>query len=217
MTGLVYRLKERMKAIGVKPGPLADMAGVGHTFVYDIIYGRSSDPSYETLSKVAAILQTTAECLLKGDAAGRAPADLKHDSELVSIPFLAARPSRTGAMVGAGDDQERHYFQRAWISDSLKARPGDLRLWHVPGDSMAPTLLDGDLVIIDQRRTSPSPPGMFVIHDGHTLVAKRLEPVPGTKSARVRLISDNERYPPHDVEAVQLRVIGRVVWFARQL
>jgi phage repressor protein C with HTH and peptisase S24 domain len=215
MTGLIYRLKERMRAIGVKPGPLADMAGVGHTFVYDIIYGRSSDPSYEKLSKVAAVLQTTAEYLLSGDAAGRAPAELKHD-DFVSVSFLGLQAGKRGSTV-AESEEEALYFKRAWVADSLKARPADLRLWHVRGDGMAPTLLDGDLVLLDLRRTNPMPPGAFVIHDGHTLVPKRLEHVPSARPAQIRIISDNPRYPPHEVESARLRVIGRIVWFARQL
>ena len=55
---------------------------------------RSTDPSYEKLSKVAAVLQTTAECLLSGESDGRAPADLKRDSGFVTIPFLGVQPDK---------------------------------------------------------------------------------------------------------------------------
>ena len=46
---------------------------------------------------------------------------------------------------------------------------------HVEGDSMVPTLQDGDAVLVDMTRQFPSPPGIFVLDDGMGLVAKRLE------------------------------------------
>lgn len=51
---------------------------------------------------------------------------------------------------------------------------------HVEGDSMMPTLHDGDIVLVDLARRAPTPPGIFVLHDGMGLVAKRLEHIPNS-------------------------------------
>jgi phage repressor protein C with HTH and peptisase S24 domain len=90
-----------------------------------------------------------------------------------------------------------YHFQRSWIKNGLGSDPANLRIMHVEGDSMMPTLHDGDIVLVDLGRRSPTPPGIFVLHDGMGLVAKRLEHVAKQRSYEVRagehhrIISDN--------------------------
>ena len=82
---------------------------------------------------------------------------------------------------------------------------------------MAPTLLDGDTVLVDMGRTAPNPPGIFVLHDGMGLVAKRLEHIPNSDPSAVRVISDNGLYTPYERTAEEINIIGRIRWFAREL
>jgi phage repressor protein C with HTH and peptisase S24 domain len=67
-----------------------------------------------------------------------------------------------GAVVEEHDDPagRAYHFRRSWIHHSLKASPSQLRIMHVEGDSMAPTLLDGDTVLVDMARRAPNPPGI---------------------------------------------------------
>jgi phage repressor protein C with HTH and peptisase S24 domain len=76
-----------------------------------------------------------------------------------------------------------YHFQRSWIRYKLRAKPADLRIMHVEGDSMMPTLHHGDIVLVDLARRTPTPPGIFVLHDGMGLVAKRLDHIPKHRSA----------------------------------
>ena len=59
-----------------------------------------------------------------------------------------------------------------------------------------PTVLDGDIVLVDLGRSAPTPPGVFVLYDGMGLVAKRLEHIPNSDPPRVRIISDNRSTSP---------------------
>jgi phage repressor protein C with HTH and peptisase S24 domain len=88
---------------------------------------------------------------------------------------------------------------------------------HVEGDSMVPTLHDGDAVLVDMTRQFPSPPGIFVLDDGMGLVAKRLEHIPNSDPPAVRVISDNTLYPAYERTADEIRIIGRIRWFAREI
>jgi phage repressor protein C with HTH and peptisase S24 domain len=88
---------------------------------------------------------------------------------------------------------------------------------RVEGDNMMPTLRPGDAVLVDTTRRSPIPPGMFVLHDGMGLVAKRLEYIPSSDPPRVRIISDNPFYQPCEGRVDVLNVIGRIRWFAREM
>ena len=100
----------------------------------------------------------------------------------------------------------------------ITAAPADgLRLITISEDSMAPTLEQGDMVMVDTNRTSPSPPGIFVLDDGVGLVAKRVDAIPNTAPRMLRLSSDNPAYSNYQRRIDEVRVIGRVVWFARSL
>jgi phage repressor protein C with HTH and peptisase S24 domain len=88
---------------------------------------------------------------------------------------------------------------------------------HVEGDSMMPTLHSGDIVLVDMSRRSPTPPGIFVLHDGMGLVAKRLEHIPNSDPPRVRIISDNTFYSPYEGLADEVNIVGRIRWFAREI
>ena len=50
------------------------------------------------------------------------------------------------------------------------------------------------MVMVDTNRTSPSPPGIFVLDDGVGLVAKRVDAIPNTAPRMLRLSSDNPAY-----------------------
>ena len=49
------------------------------------------------------------------------------------------------------------------IRHEFRARPQDLRMITVDGDSMEPLLSSGDRILIDMSRQLPVPPGIFVI------------------------------------------------------
>jgi phage repressor protein C with HTH and peptisase S24 domain len=66
-------------------------------------------------------------------------------------------------------------------------------------------------------RRTPNPPGIFVVHDGMGLVAKRLEHVPNSDPPAVRIISDNPLYRPYEGTAEEINIIGRIRWFAREM
>ena len=86
-------------------------------------------------------------------------------------------------------------------------RPSDLICIRATGDSMEPTLYEGDLIILDRSQTEPVAKEMFVVRDGDGLVIKRLKRV----GRGWRLVSDNPAYSARKV-GKEDRIIGRVAW-----
>ena len=82
---------------------------------------------------------------------------------------------------------------------------------------MLPTLEDGDTILLDLSMKRPTPPGIFVLHDGMGLVAKRLEHIPNSDPPKVRILSDNPLYAPYERGADEITIIGRIRWFAREV
>jgi len=79
---------------------------------------------------------------------------------------------------------------------------------NVLGDSMEPTLNDGDIVFMDIDSTNPNKTGVYIVSTLVGLFIKRLQlKADGT----VALVSDNESYSDEIVNADEIKVLGKVV------
>jgi transcriptional regulator with XRE-family HTH domain len=198
---------------------LALEAQVSRSFVYDILYGRSQNPTKPKLERLADCLRVGVDWLVTGHGfvEGVEPGR-EGDALYVTIRSAKVTPSMGGGrMVEEVDEGESLRFLARWVRETFKVQPDDLRIMRVEGDSMEPTLLDQDTVIVDLTKKTPSPPGIFVLHDGMGLVAKRVEIVPRSDPLRLRIVSDNSRYAAYDVTVDEANIVGRIRWFCREL
>jgi phage repressor protein C with HTH and peptisase S24 domain len=219
-TSLADRLRARCEQLSLNAGQVAELAEINRSFVYDIMRGRSEHPNLERLDRVAQVLKVERRWLLHGlgEVEGESPILEDPDQAFVAIPSVAVSVSMGGGSVVDEEEEGKPYhFQRSWIRYKLRAKPADLRIMHVEGDSMLPTLHHGDIVLVDLARRAPTPPGIFVLHDGMGLVAKRLDHIPNTDPPRVRIISDNPLYSPYEGTAEEVNIIGRIRWYAREI
>lgn len=153
------------------------------------------------------------ELLALTNAAGETGVTQPNFSDFAAIP-------RYDAQLAAGDGIDNHdgmpigaiAFRRDWLA-RLDIAPGQAMVLGVRGDSMNPTLSDGDLVLVDRRRQAPRDRRIYALigPDGEARV-KRLERLPGT----LVLHSDNtdwstELIPATDAD--RIRILGEVVWW----
>ncbi|MBC7872291.1 MAG: S24 family peptidase, partial [Chitinophagaceae bacterium] len=106
-------------------------------------------------------------------------------------------------------------FDEKWLR-KLGVDPSQLSLICVEGDSMLPTLANGDDIMVDRAAaTTRLRDGVHVIRMDDLLMVKRLAPGP---KGRLSVLSDNPAYPDWaDVEGESVTVVGRVVWAGRRL
>ena len=129
------------------------------------------------------------------------------------VPRLALDASAGGGAL-ASSEQPFGALRFAW--GWLRAaglEPAKLSGIAVAGDSMEPTLRDGDEILVDER-PRPLRDGVHVVRVGDALLVKRLDL---GRPGRITLISDNPIYPRQDLDAREVRVIGRVVWKSGRL
>ena len=82
------------------------------------------------------------------------------------------------------------------------------------GDSMSPTINDGDAVFIDISHRVPSPPGIYALADElGGVIIKRLEIVsrPGADEIEVEVISDNPHHKPRILNLSEITILGRYI------
>ena len=128
--------------------------------------------------------------------------------EYVDVPRLAIGASAgPGALPGAEDAFDAFKFSRRWLEEQ-GLEGAQLSAIQVEGDSMEPLLNDGDEILVDQR-AQPFRDGVHVVRLGETLMVKR---VAQAGAGRYALLSQNLAYPPVEIAASEVDVIGRVVW-----
>ena len=139
-------------------------------------------------------------------------ADSAAGSPLVRVPRLdVAASAGSGALVDAEPRLGTLGLDPALLA-RLSARPRDLSLIRAAGDSMAPTLLDGDELLVDRGDRRVRPTGaVFVVRHDDALLVKRVSRIDGG----FRVASDNPAYP--DLRLAAVEVIGRVIWLSRAI
>lgn len=150
------------------------------------------------------------------------------DEAVLGAPESGGRPIavsrldvRAAAGAGSLDQGERRIghiaFDPAWLRRVARGRPDDLSLIRVAGDSMAPTLRDGDDILVDRGDGSGRlRDGVYALRLEGALVVKRLALSPDRRQAAIR--SDNPAWPEFPARPLDsLDIIGRVVWIGRRL
>ncbi len=134
--------------------------------------------------------------------------------EFVSIPQVHGKIGAGGGLIPNNCIEMRIAFRRDWIQ--RKGNPQNMSLIRVIGDSMEPTLESGDCVLIDHSRNYVDPHGgiyAIVVHE--EIMLKRLQVL--YPLGKIRVISDNSKYQPVEVEPDLLKINGKVIWFGREL
>ncbi len=150
-------------------------------------------------------------------ADGAPAARVQNDAEFVGIPRYDAR---LAAGAGAFNERAQHLddipFTREFLQRKLGRNTAEgLAVLEARGDSMEPTIGDGDLVLVDRRQDEPEDGIMaFVLDD--TAYVKRIRNIPDG----IEVISDNRVYEPYRLDQARfeaLQIIGRVRWIGRVL
>lgn len=138
--------------------------------------------------------------------------------EYVRVPrYEVAASAGGGAFVESEQVVDYLSFRSEWVKNALGVSVKDLALINVIGDSMEPTLSDGDVVLLDMTFRGVQDSSIYVLQLNGTLLVKRIQ---HRLDGSLEVISDNQRYKPETVigdDANQLKIIGRVVWAGRKM
>jgi len=137
----------------------------------------------------------------------------------VAVPFLEVRASAGGgrASLPAEVVSTSHFlFSEAWLR-SLGVSAHSAELLQAQGDSMHPTIQDGDLMLVDRSYGDVVHGKIYALVINDLVVVKRVNFL---AIGGMMLISDNDRYPSETVprdEVGSLSFQGRVAWYGRAI
>lgn len=213
----------------LKPGSLvetewAESAGVNRGFFTNLKV-KDISPRADTLRKLLATIakseadlyRAASGAALPSVASEQTPTRSVGSGETAPIGRLdLSLPMGPGATVDDYVEDEPVEFDLGYIRAVTRTPLHRLKLARGVGDSMSPTLLSSDEVLIDTTQNQ-------LLHSDRVYAAsinggaaiKRLRPIDGGK--RVLVISDNKTIEAYAVDAADVRIWGRVIRFARDL
>jgi phage repressor protein C with HTH and peptisase S24 domain len=151
------------------------------------------------------------------EGASSSPSAATSDREFAMIPRLAVEASAgNGALAHHEESAGMVAFRSDWLR-RMGISPHAARALTAKGDSMEPTIRDGDILLVDTSIDRIRDNALYVVVLGGLVLVKRVHV---KRDGSLTLISDNSVFPPEDVpagETSDLSIAGRVMWFGRSI
>lgn len=206
-----------------------------------LIINDRSKPDIDTLAKISQALGITLEQFWGGPPVVSAnpahmklaapPAAVSSENGYVDVPYLDARRhamngdnvwvphycvragAGNGVIASDPDVKEVLPFREGWVRRELGCNPANLVMVDAYGESMEPTISDGDTLLVDRSRRDLKQDGVYVLRFGDELFVKRTQ----YQMGRVLIISDNAKYESYYFDESAGKCFGRVVWKAGKM
>lgn len=206
-------LDELIRQRGVNYSAVSRLLGRNVSYIQQ--YLRKGSPRHldEQDRQILAQFFGVDEAVLGGPVARRTPV-----IQLVQIPVLDVEASAGhGALAGAESQAGQFGFDDKWLRKLTQAKPTNLSIIKVTGDSMEPTLHDGDEVLVDvSDEQSKLRDGIYVLRMDGALNVKRVAIEP--QGRKIAVVSDNAAYPSwQGLDRRSVNIVGRVLWFGRKV
>jgi phage repressor protein C with HTH and peptisase S24 domain len=212
------RLKQRMIEAGLSQSELARRVGISQTAINKLVLGGSGGSRH--LHTIARELGTT-PAYLTGEtddpSEGAVPAptqrDIAEHFDLVEIHEIDLAYGMGGTFTDVPVEVEVHHFPRKWVESITNTPASALTLAHGRGDSMAPTIHDRDMIIIDRsERSVREQDAIWALTIGEIGMIRRVR----IRGEKVTLLADNDRVPNDEAHPDEVNVVGRVVFIGRR-
>jgi phage repressor protein C with HTH and peptisase S24 domain len=219
------RIRDALHALG--PGHdvpwLAKEAGIPSSTIYDNLKRGISKPAVAV--SIAAALGVSVDWLLTGSS----PASERSDSSAVTrdaalaerfglklIPEVDITYSLGGGAIAVDNPDSRMVpFRQDWLDRLTRGFKADVFLTRGQGDSMMPTILDDDDVLVNRAdNVVRQQDRIWALGYGELGMIKRVRRLP---SGQFQLNSDNPAVSAIEATEDELFVVGRVIWIGRRV
>ena len=198
------KIKEQLAAKGKTQEWLCAQTGMELQGLRNRIY-KNRFPTIEEALKILQVFDITAEEFFGSVIGSGAGGSTRSNPKGVTlIPVMEQAFSAGHGQFVPDTEEITEYIS---VPNNLKRYEGKLAASRVQGDSMEPTLFNGDIIICDLNGYDGTDGIYTIIYKGNGFV-KRLQ----RTSDGVKIISDNRHYDPmfESAQSDDFRVIGKV-------
>ncbi|MCW2363749.1 MULTISPECIES: helix-turn-helix transcriptional regulator [Sphingobium] len=213
-------LERLIQERGESYGSISRLLGRNPAYIQQFVKRGSPRKLDEADRQLLARFFGVEEALLGGSSA-LTPNPMRHSAPLprglIAVPRLALGASAgVGALVEDEAAAGALAFDMRWLR-ALGGQPDQLSIIRVDGESMAPTLSDGDDIMVDRADgIDRLRDGIYVLRMDDVLMVKRVALTPRRGLFSIR--SDNPLYPTwEDVDPALVNIVGRVIWAGRRV
>lgn len=207
------QLAELIRRAGRTSRSIARDADLGETVVRDIINGSVQDPRLSTLRGLARVLGPEVLAIWLGDllpppiGTAAVPLDMGEEQYL---PLKVYDPADNNPISVS-------LFRAGVLRGLSKVPLEELSVVRIADDTMAPTLEEGDHVLIHHGNEDVDRDGLyaFSVRGTRRLLVRRLRR--SVASGGLTVLCDNAKYPTEEIAEKAIVVRGRVRWFGRTL
>lgn len=202
----------------------AKRLGYSPSYLSEVESGKTK-PSLELLVRISQITNYSLHWLLTGEG----PMFLELSESMVKehvasygelgdftlIPVVALESDRVIARKGIKvSAKEQYAFHRTWLQS--KGNLENFVLFAVRGDSMDPTITDGDFVLIDRSQKEVVVGNIYALRIENAVMVNRLQPM---GDRRIKVMSDNKLYESYEFDfgTGDIEIIGQIIWIGREL
>mgnify|MGYP000958127748 CR=1 FL=1 len=203
------RLKQLRNERGISQRQLSEFLKVAPSTISMYENGQR-EPNFEVLESLADFFNVDLNYLLgKTNKTTKIILD-SESSKGIQIPVLGTVPA--GIPMSAIEDIiDYEEIPKSWENQ------GEFFGLKIKGDSMYPTLENGDVVIVKKQSTADNGDTVIVMVNGDDATCKRYE----RSDTGIMLIPNNSAYNPvfytnEEIEALPLTIIGKVIELRRK-
>lgn len=137
--------------------------------------------------------------------------------QVIPVPYYNVSASMGGGVTNHSERVKEYWpFSHTWLA-RMGLAEHDLAVIDARGDSMTPTINDGDQLLVDLSRRDLAGDGIYALRIDGELFAKRLR---RRIDRAVEVISDNPNYKPELLtpdSGLESEIVGKVVWYGKRV
>ena len=197
------RVKLALKISGKSKTDLWKGCGVSSSTVTTWVNGRNKSIGGQNLVKAAEILGVNPHWLGSGEGDMHLTSNAQ---ENLLLPTLI----HSNQIQNTNSLELR--LNRNWISEHFgSSKIESLRLFQINDDTMSPSLINGDFVLVDTSISSTNTDGLYVIGNDKNFLVRRIQQQANGETV---IKCDNPAYEIQyiDLNQTKIRVTGRVLW-----
>lgn len=221
MEAIAARVRQLAEAAGYNAKTLGEAVGIPPSSADNYWKGKRPWPT-AILGRLSHRLNTSVDFLILGDGPPPRQGPLAKswknrikEADVVQVAEIDPQFGLGGVFMDEAPQPEMRSFSRAWLRQITSSPPEELYWARGRGNSMEPTIGDGEIVLIDRTQQSIRDADLvWAFAWGDVGAIKRLRPMP---DGSVRILSDNPAVPPDVAHDGELHIFGRVVAVVRRV
>lgn len=194
------RLQQVVEKVG-NATKLAKASGISRRTIGAYLSG-NTDPTLKRLIAIAKVADVSVQWLATGEG-------FQEGEKSGEVDFIRPQLGQ--------DSQDKLNFRLDYITEELRLKPDEIAIIQASSDTMEPTVVKGDMLLLDTTAKEISTEGIYaLLVNNHLLIRRCYRKTDGS----ISLNCDNSRYPAEMIaknDVHTLQILGMVSWQGKRL